>query len=460
MDNGNLGVSISQPNSFDPIPYIQGLTHLIQQRRLEYILARTTKRRQRQRRLNASSVVWLVIAMSLFADHSIPMVWRRLHPSSDQPEPDPSAFSKARSRLGVTPMRELFHHVSQPIAQPNAPGAFYRGLRLMGIDGTTFDVPDTPDNARVFGRGGNQRSPNPFPQMRVLALCELGTHAICDVALRPIRYNEQPMVGHLLKSLQSGMLLLWDRAFYGFDLIQSVLTRGCRLLMRVKANYLIFQRIETLRDGSYLSKIYSSYYDRTHDRNGHVVRIIEYTHNDPTRPGYGVKNRLLTDLLDPVEFPASELVVVYHQRWEQELAFDEIKTHLNGRDPHLRSKTPGGAVQELYGLLLMHRVLRQVIQDASQLPSTQLSSGDSDRLSFTATLRILQCRLHESPGLEIDHWYEGLVAEVSRNELPERRNRWYPRVIKRQRQKWHKKRPKHLRPAQPTKLFADAVVIT
>lgn len=453
MSNPTLGTPTGQSDSLDPIPYVRGLFQLICPQRLEHILARTGT--HRIRRLSPASVVWLVIAMSLFADHSVPQVWRRLHPSTDQPEPDPSAFTKARQRLGVTPLRDLFDSLARPLAPPDTPGAFYHGLRLMGIDGTTFDLPDTPDNARVFGRGGNQRSPHPFPQLRVLALCELGTHAICGVVVRPIRCNEQPMVPSLLDGLRPGMLLLWDRAFYGFELIQGVLARGCRLLARVKASYLIFRREHTLPDGSYLSKIYASYYDRTHDRNGRVVRIIEYTHDDPNRPGFGVTNRLLTDLLDAKQYPAEELVVLYHRRWEQELAFDEIKTHLNGRDPHLRSKTPRGAVQELYGLLLAHRVLRQVMQDAADVVN-----GSSERLSFTGTLRVVQCRLHESPGQGVGCWYEGLIAEVGRHRLPTRRNRWYPRVIKRQRKKWHKKRPHHLRPPPPTKPFADAVLIT
>lgn len=451
MSNRNLDTLGGQSDSFDPIPYVRGLSQLLSQQRLTHILARTGRR---TRRLSPDSVVWLVIAMSLFADHSVPMVWRRLHPATDRPEPDPSAFTKARQRLGVTPLRDLFRQLAQPIAPPQSPRAFYHGLRLMGIDGTTFDLPDTADNDHAFGRGGNQRSPHPFPQLRVLALCELGTHTICNVVVRPIRCNEQPMVPYLLDGLQPGMLLLWDRAFYGFDLIQGVLGRGCHLLARVKASYLIFQRHTTLPDGSYLSKIYASYYDRTHDRNGRVVRIIEYTHNDPTRPGYGVKNRLLTDLLDSEKFPATELVTLYHERWEQELAFDEIKTHLNGRDPHLRSKTARGAVQELYGLLLAHRVLRQVMQDAAGAVG-----GDGTRLSFTTTLRVVQCRLHESPGQDVGSWYQGVVSEVGRHRLRARRNRWYPRVIKRQRKKWHKKRPHHLQPPQPTKPFAHTILI-
>ena len=185
MDDRSRRTDAAHWQADDPVAYLRGLTHLIDQRRLDYILARTRRRQQRQRRLQANQVVWLVIAMSLFASDSIPMAWRRLHPSPGQREPDDSAFTKARQRLGVAPLRELFRDVARPLAVPGTPGAFYRSWRLMGIDGTTFDMPDTPENERIFGRGGNQRSPNAFPQVRVLALCELGTHAICDLTLRP-----------------------------------------------------------------------------------------------------------------------------------------------------------------------------------------------------------------------------------------------------------------------------------
>jgi hypothetical protein len=446
MDDPTRGTVAAHSQAFDPIPYLRGLRQIVDQERIEYILARTSRRRRRQRRLVGSSMVWLVIAMSLIASHSIPKVWRFLHPHSDLPEPDDSAFTKARRRLGVAVFRQLFQEVARPMAVADTPGAFYRGWRLMGIDGTTFDMPDTPANERIFGRGGNQRSPNAFPQVRVLALCELGTHAICDFALRPIRGSEQAMVPHLLRSLHPGMLLLWDRGFFGFDLVNSVLQRGCHLLARVKTSQIIFRRVRTLDDGSYLSTIYPSTQDRLHDRNGRVVRIIEYTHNDPNRPGHGTTTRLLTDLLDPLELPALEAARLYHERWEEELAFDEIKTHLNGRELLLRSKTPSGIVQELYGLFLAHRILRQVMLDAATTKKL-----DPDRLSFTDSLRVLQCHLHEAPNHSVAAWYERLIAEVSQQTLRPRRNRWYPRVIKRKIKKWDKKRPKHHHPPQPTK---------
>jgi hypothetical protein len=456
MDDRTRGKAAAHSPTLDPLPYLRGLRQLVDQQRLEFILNRTAGRRaRRQRRLVASSVVWLVIAMSLFATHSIPMVWRFLHRHCDRPEPNESAFTKARRRLGVAVLRQLFKDVAVCLATPDTPGAFHRGWRLMAIDGTTFDMPDTPENERVFGRGGNQRSPNAFPQVRVLALCEVGTHVICDVTLRPICGSEQSMVPQLLPSLHPGMLLLWDRGFFGFDLVSSILQRGCRLLARVKTSQLIFERLRTLHDGSYLSTIYPSYQDRVHQRHGRVVRIIEYTHNDSKRPGCGARNRLLTDVLDPLELPATEAVNLYHQRWEIELVFDEIKTHLNGRDVLLRSKTPRGVVQELYGLFLAHRIIRQVMLDAAD--REQL---DPDRLSFTDSLRVLQCHLPEAPDRSPTEWYQRLTAEVARQKLRPRRDRFYPRVIKRKMKKWDKKRPKHHHPPQPSKRFADSIVIT
>ena len=250
MNDPTRGPTNAHSETFDPIPYLRGLRQVIDAHRLEYILTHTNRRRRRQRRWLGSAVVWLVIAMSLFATHSIPKVWRCLHPHSDRPEPCDSAFTKARRRLGVAVFRALFQEFARPMAAPATPGAFDRGGRLMGIDGTTFDIPDTPENEKIFGRGGKQRCRNAFPQVRVLARCELGTHAIRDFAWRPLHVGEPRMVPSLLRSLHPGMLLLWDRGFFGFDLVNSVLQRGCHRLARVKTSQLALQRLRTLPDGS------------------------------------------------------------------------------------------------------------------------------------------------------------------------------------------------------------------
>jgi len=455
MDDHTPNAAAAHPTPDDSLPYLRGLTQLIDPRRLESLLARTGRVEQRRNRLTAASVVWLVVALGLFARHSVPAVWRALHSYLRSGEPDESTLTKARRRLGVAPLRELFREVASALAPAGTPGVFHRGWRLLGIDGTCFDRPDTEANERVFGRGGNQRSASAFPQTRLLALCELGTHAILDFTFGPLRRSEPAMVPALLPSLRPGTLLLWDRNFFGFRLISSVLDRGGHLLGRIKASYLIFRRDRELPDGSYLSCIYATYYDRTHRRNGRTVRIIEYTHNDPTRPGCGVRNRLLTDILDPAELPAKEAIELYHRRWEQELAFAEIKTHRHTRPVLLRSKTPRGVVQELYGLFLAHRVVRQVMTEAAAERGIA-----PERLSFTASLRVLQSHLPEAPATPVVIWYERLLEEVSRQTLRPRRLRWYPRVVRRTVKKWAKKQPRHRHPRQPTKPFAESVVIT
>jgi hypothetical protein len=439
--------------TLDPIPFVRGLGQLITESRLAAILAQTGRASGRIRRLPAESVIWLVIAMALFAADSIPKVWRRLHPGRDESEPDDSAFTQARKRLGVAPLRHLFLQVARPMATHQTRGAFYGGWRLMGIDGTTLDLPDTPANARTFGRPRGPRADAAFPQVRLLALCELGTHAVCGLAIKPIRHGETSMLGPLLEDLGPGMLLVWDRGFFGFELIDSVCARGAHLLARAKGNTVLVP-LRHLADASYLARIYPTQADRRRDTRGRDVRVIEYTHDDPNRPGVGQRHRLITDLLNPEDLPALEAPLAYHERWEQELAFDEIKTHLSGRAVAIRSKTPAGVVQEIYGLMLAHYVVRRVMHDAAVV-----AMYDPDRLSFMDSLRVLRCRLPESPGLEVETWYRQLLKEVRRQVLRPRRDRWYARVIKRKMSNWKKKRPEHQRPPQPTKPFREAVVL-
>jgi hypothetical protein len=186
-----------------------------------------------------------------------------------------------------------------------------------------------------------------------------------------------------------------------------------------------------------------------------VVRIIEYTLNDPARPGARERHRLLTTLLDAELDPATTLVCLYHERWEEELTIDELKTHQRER-PVLRSQTPAGVVQEVYGLLLAHYLVRVLMFEAA---ATQ--HIDPRRVSFTATLKILRCRLPECPASQrgCQRWYRQLVQEVAEEIIEPRRNRINPRVIKRKMSKWPKKRPIHRHPPQPTKPFEQAVVM-
>lgn len=324
----------------------------------------------------------------------------------------------------------------------------------MALDSFVVDVPDSPAKARVFGRPGSHRSPAAFPQARVLALCEVGTHVLWKAQTKPCRRSEVTMAPALLRHLQPDMLLLWDRGFLSYDLVRRVRQRGAHLLARVKKN-LVFRPLRRLRDGSYLAKLYPSPRHRDRDEGGLMVRIIKDTLDAPGRPGSGETHRLLTTLLGAARPPAPRLIVLYHERWEEEVTIDELKTPQRER-PVLRSETPAGVVQEIQGLLLAHDVVRVLLTEAARahdLPPR--------RLSFTGALKVLRCRLPECPqgraGLK--RWFEELLAEVGEEVLPERRDRVNPRVIKRKMSNWRKKRPEHRHYPQPTKKFRQSVVM-
>jgi hypothetical protein len=225
---------------------------------------------------------------------------------------------------------------------------------------------------------------------------------------------------------------------------------------------MILRPIQRLPDGSYLAKIYPSPRARDQDHDGIVVRVIEYTLDDPQRTGHGQKHLLLTNLFDPETFPALELACRYHERWEEELVYDEQKTHQDPRRPgkaaHLRSQTPQGVEQELYALSLGHFVVRALMLEAAGQDNL-----DVDRLSFTGCLRILQARLPEcdsSTPNRLQQWYRLLLEEIAQEQIEPRRNRVNPRVVKRKMSKFAKKRPEHRHRQPLKKTFAETVVIT
>jgi hypothetical protein len=397
-------------------------------------------------------VVWFVIGMGLHHGDSYRQVCRWLQ-RRNWKVPGRSTLCQARQRLGVGPMRLLYLQVVCLLAtRDKCPAAFYQGMRLMGVDGFVLDLPDTPDNARIFGRPKSGRAAGAFPQARTLALCELGTHVVWRFLTKPIHRGETTMAAHLLRFLESDMLLLWDRNFLSYANVAQVRQRQAHLLARVKNN-LIFRDIRRLPDGSYLSKLYPSPRHRERDQDGILVRIIEYTFNDPVRPGLKEKHRLLTTLLEWRPHPAKTLIMLYHERWEEELTIDELKTHQRGQAV-LKSETPAGVVQEIYGLLLAHYVVRKLMAEAAAAKNL-----DPRRLSFTNTLKILRCRLSECPRSvrAVRVWYADLVAEIGEEVLEERRDRINPRVIKRKMSKWPKKRPKHRHCPQPTKKIRESI---
>jgi hypothetical protein len=347
------------------------------------------------------------------------------------------------------------------LASPQTPGAFYHGHRLVAIDGTVLNVPDSPENARVFGRpSGGDRGDGAFPQVRKLSLVEVGTHAEIAFHVKPLGWSEEAMVPVLLRHLRPDMMLIWDRGFFSYELWKTLNSKGIPVLARGKKN-LVLQPIRKLSDGSYLAKIYPTWYARQKDRDGIVVRVIKYRLNDPQRVGHNEEHILLTNLLDEKTYPAMELILCYHERWEIELVFDEQKTHQDPRratkPANLRSETPAGVVQELYALSLAHFVVRSLMCQAAEREHL-----DPDRLSFTGCFQLLQCRLPEcdtSSPESFAAWCDALLWELGRERTEPRRNRINPRVIKQKMSKWPKKRSQHRHPPPLTKTFAESVVL-
>jgi hypothetical protein len=450
------------PEDATRLDRLEGLRKVIPPEVFEQALLQTGRAQQRACRLSHRVMLWVVLAMGLLTHLPIRQVFkhaRRMRPG--ERTPSRSNLCEARQRLGAEPVRRVFDQVVRPLATPQTPGAFYKGLRLMGIDGTVQDAPDTPANAARFGRSGGGRGAGAFPQVRRVSLVELGTHVEVALAFGGWQDSEQQLVEQLWDRIPPGSLLIEDRGFFSYAHWKKLDGRGVKLLIRLKGN-LILRPIQRLPDGSYLAKIYPSSYHRDKDRDGIVVRVIEYTLDDPQRAGHGEKHRLLTNLFDPERFPARELACGYHERWEEELVFDEQKTHLDPRRPgksaHFRSQTPAGVEQELYALSLGHFVVRALMLEAAR--PEQL---DVDRLSFTGCLRILQARLPECDSatpVRLEQWYRLLMEEMAQERIEPRRNRVNPRVVKRKMSKFAKKRPEHRSRPPLKKSFAETVVIT
>jgi hypothetical protein len=326
-----------------------------------------------------------------------------------------------------------------------------------------FNLPDTPANERAFGRpqgGSRPEGRGAFPQLGKLSLVELGTHVELAITVRPLFRGEASMAPRLLKHLTPEMLLLMDAGFYGYHLLKQVVSTGAQVLARVPGTPRLDRRVE-LADGSYLARVYPSPNDRLRDRRGITVRVVRYTLDDPQRVGHGEVHRLVTTLLDPEQHPAETLVALYHTRWEQELVFDEQKTHQDPRraakPTHLRSRTPAGVVQELFALSIAHYATRKVLFEAARQEGL-----DPDRLSFTGTIHILRTRLPECPThslAAVGLWYTNLLREIAEERLPPRRNRVNPRVIKQPRQKWPSKKAEHRALPPLRKTFEQTVVM-
>jgi hypothetical protein len=407
------------------------LTRLVPFEMVDDVLALTRRTQSRVRLLPARVVVYLVLASALFTDLGYRQVWSRLVaglPGGPPATPSDSALRQARQRLGPQPLRALFDLLRGPAAT-TAAQARWRGLLLTVVDGTSLVVADSPANARRYTKqrlltGGASG----YPQLRLSALLACGTRTVIDAVFDPIGVGELDQARTLARSLRPGMLLLADRNYAAADLLTTLATTGAQLLIRCK-NGRRLAMIGRLPDGSWLSMI-----------GALPIRVVEARITVTTATGTRTSDyRLITTLLDPHRYPADQLIRLYHQRWEIETAYLELKSSiLNGRV--LRSRTPEGIDQEIHALLIVYQLLRTAMTDA-----TDSRPGlDPDRASFTTALTTARDQIVQAAGITTDTIIDlvgAIGVSILSNLLPERRPRTKTRMIKRSNSKYQARGP-------------------
>lgn len=357
---------------------------------------------QRQRDLPAHAVAYYVMALSLYRGINTEEVLRvvtegmeYLGANAVRREVGKSAISAARTRLGAEVMQTIARHALTPLATEQTPGAFYRGLHLISLDGSGLEIADEAANREAFGLPGTQQGRTGYPQLRFVGLLENGTHVLFGVALGGYKDAEVTLAHEAIRHLKPGMLCLADRGFSGYPLWAAASRTGAQLLWRITKDR-VLPVLERLSDGSYLSQIEPAPLTRkkmgAQDVGPLTVRIIDY--RLPGIPDAEPIYRLMTTLLDPAAAPAQELAVLYQARWTIETTFAEIKTTLKGADVVLRSKTPALVRQEFWGLLLAHHVVRKLILEAALV-----HERPPDALSFKHSLNLMRRKLPASGAL-------------------------------------------------------------
>ena len=444
---------------------IEALARHIGPEQIVEVLARTGSIEQRRRRLPSEAVVLLMVMMGLRADLDMAGLWRQVCGAWTQTlaalsaiKPvAKSALSKARGRVGARPLRQLMLLTGRT---PTA-GVYYRQMRLLAMDGDSYKLCDTPANAAAFGRPTTARDGTTleggYPQLHLTRLIDAGTRVTIEALVRPCNSSDHDTAQHLLSAAVAGALVLFDCGYYSFELMQLAGAQQKFFLCPVPA-HAVLRPIRHLADGSYLVRCYATPSHRRDDRGGIVLRVLEYTLDEPARKGHAERHRLISNLLEDAACPALELIVLYHERWEIEIANDEITTHQLGRPVELRSKIPAGVVQEMYAVLLAHNAVRLAMAEAA-LPRNL----DPRTLSFINAVRVVReavQQMRDAPTARLPLIYRGMLQQIATCVLPLRDGRINPRVVKVIRpSNFPVKKPHHRNFPQPKKTFIESIVM-
>jgi hypothetical protein len=417
---------------------------------------------QREKKLNMQAMIYLIMALALYPQCSTREVYRRLLEGlsdglSYQDEvPTAGPLCQRRQQLAVTPLRTLFARIARPLALPQTRAAFRFGMRVIAVDGTLENLPDTDANRTVFPYHCQEElSRSPFPQVRCVLLMECGTHVIFDAEFTPVQQGELGSVLTLLeRSLTEQMVLLCDAGICCGPLLLEARSKNAHVLGRLDSRSWTKPWVR-LHDGSYLVKVYRHGRHQTGEML--TARVIEYQVKDPKTGQLSAPIRLITTLLDPKQYPIEALIRLYHERWEIEQGIDEIKTHLCLSARTLRSQTPQGVEQELYGLLLAYFAVRTLMYAAALQ-----ADWDPDEVSFVHTINVIQrsqWRLMQASSCQRPALRQALLHEVCQERVPPRRLRFQARVVKRTHSRYKRKWYAHLHAPCLKESFLDLVVL-
>lgn len=430
----DLGQALLQAGHGGGEPSFALFAQSLDQRWIEQALQATGSVTVRRRKLPAEYTAWIVIGMGLLRDRSIQEVVRHLAlvvpglgPPNRRPTATGGAIVQARDRLGEQPLRTLFSLSADSWSSDSAHKHRWRGLLVLGVDGSRLRVPDSVDNHNAFGRPKGARGRAGYPQLRVVALMVLRSHLIAGLTIGACNDSEITLAACLWSKLPDRSLTIIDRGFVSYLLFHQIQSSGTERhwLTRGKKN-LNWRVLRQLGPNDFLVELPI----RTDLRRAHPklpqalqARLIRYQ-----RRGFRPQT-LLTSLLDPVAFPAAEIIELYHERWELEIGFDELKTHtLERQEAHLRSRAPQRVRQELWGLAVGYNLVRREMERVAG------RAGVSPcRISYRHALILIRnfwlTAWLASPGV-LPQRLEALQYELALLILPPRRSRRFPRAVK------------------------------
>jgi hypothetical protein len=414
---------------------IEVFASVIQGKWIEDALAQCGRETERVRKLPASFIVWLSIALGFYRTLSIKNVVHRMGSVfgvgslwEKGEEPASASLVEARTHVGFGPLRILMHRLQAWLLESYRNAMSWKGWLLMIVDGTTMKVPDSPENRRRFGLPGSSRGQRPaFPQLRALFLVSAHLRLILGAWFAPYRRGELTMAVRILNQLPRNCLLLMDRLYVAWGWLWRLKERGHQFVVRVP-KHIRPRRLKTLGPGDYLVEAKTSSYAR-HRFPGLSKRLWLRELSVRIR---GKWYRYFTSFMDPAEHPAIDLVRLYCLRWEEEIGLDEIKTHecaatIVNRPLIFRSMSSRRVLQEAYALVIAYNLIRTLMTQAAH------NNGiDPLRISFVDSLeRIREAALLMAAAdtRSLQRIFDDLLASLARCLLPKRRDRRNPREV-------------------------------